>query len=178
MFNNIGKKIKTLAKVLFWVCAISFTISGLLLFTSGLSLLNAPSIPGYSYTSLSSGVASMFLGLLTIGLGFLIAWVGNFMLYGFGELIDKTHENEKNTRAILNILNTMLIRQNNDITGTKDNNANTSQNDTNTCVHENAILQNATVEANEDNTNENGIDDTVDKQELPGSTSGEINDDI
>ena len=38
------------------------------------------------------------IGVLLFGIVFLSSWVGSFFMYGFGELIDKTCEIERNTR--------------------------------------------------------------------------------
>ncbi len=76
MFDNIGSKIKTLAKVVFWVEAVIAVIVSLALLdaTEGLSLL-------YSI------------------LGVLAALITAWFLYGFGEIIDKLCQIEKNTRS-------------------------------------------------------------------------------
>ena len=76
MFDNIGGKIKGLAKVLFWLEAIASVIVGLVLVedTEGLSLLLAIA-------------------------GVLVAWVSAWFLYGFGEIIDKLRDIERNTRG-------------------------------------------------------------------------------
>ena len=76
MYSNIGGKIKGLAKVLFWLEAIASVIVGLVLVedTEGLSLLLAIA-------------------------GVLVAWVSAWFLYGFGEIIDKLCDIERNTRG-------------------------------------------------------------------------------
>lgn len=75
MFDNIGGKIKGLAKVLFWLEAIAAVIVGIVLVedTDGLSLLFAIA-------------------------GVLVAWISAWFLYGFGEIIDKLCDIERNTR--------------------------------------------------------------------------------
>jgi len=76
MFDNIGGKIKGLAKVLFWLQVIAAVIVGFVLVgdTEGLSLL---------FTLAGVPVASIS------------AW----FLYGFGEIIDKLCDIERNTRG-------------------------------------------------------------------------------
>ena len=74
MFENIGGKIKTLATV----C----TIIGIVV-------------------SIAVGIfygaeADFLAGLLIIILGCLSSWIGSFLLYGFGELIENTTEIRKN----------------------------------------------------------------------------------
>ena len=68
MFDDIGGKIKTLAKV---ITVIGFILS----FIVGLVLMIE---------------ISFLSGLLTVIFGCLAAWIGSFLLYGFGELIDNT----------------------------------------------------------------------------------------
>ena len=81
MFDNIGEKIKTLAKVLCWV--------GI-----GLSVIIGINAMDYSASS----------GVLIIFIGSLISWVSSFFSYGFGELIERTAENAENTKLIGRIL--------------------------------------------------------------------------
>ena len=97
MFRNIGKKIKGLASVLFWIQAVLYILTGI-----GV-IIFAIAGGGKSF-GMSGGifiVLGVIAGLLIAGLGILFAWIGQFMLYGFGELIDKTAENEKNTAELL-----------------------------------------------------------------------------
>lgn len=65
MFNNIGSKIKSLAKVCAWVGII---ISVLV---------------GFVFLFVNAGV-----GLMVLVFGVLGSWVGSFMTYGFGQLIE------------------------------------------------------------------------------------------
>ena len=44
-------------------------------------------------------------GFLTMILGPIVAWIGSWILYAFGELVEKTSNNENNTRQILEKLN-------------------------------------------------------------------------
>lgn len=76
MFENIGGKIKGLAKIVFLLEIIAAVIVGLVLVdgTEGLSLLYAIA-------------------------GVLVAWVSVWFLYGFGEIIDKLCDIERNTRG-------------------------------------------------------------------------------
>lgn len=78
MFNDIGGKIKTLAKVICWVGIIGSVIVGLIMMTSD----------GDKYGPLGLGVL--------IG-GSLFSWIGSFFAYGFGEIIEKVTEIAKNT---------------------------------------------------------------------------------
>ena len=84
MFNNIGRKIKTFAKVMCWIGIIVSVVAGLVMIVSSFS--------GYAATA---GIVS---GILTAVLGSLFSWVGSFMMVGFGELVENTAEIAANTR--------------------------------------------------------------------------------
>lgn len=84
MFKNIGKKIKTLAKVLCWVGIIAYAIAAIIMIAIGAN--------GDSGAMIAYGVAVLIVGPLS-------AWIGSFFLYGFGELVDKAIDIEKNTRC-------------------------------------------------------------------------------
>ncbi len=84
LYIDIGKKIKNLAKWTFIVEAIGAIITGLVLLFTDEDLI--------------------LYGLLTLICGPIIAYVGSWILYAFGELVDKTSENEKNTRNILALM--------------------------------------------------------------------------
>ena len=83
MFDNIGGKIKKLAKVLCWIGIIFSVILGVLMMVSG------GSYSRYGYSSSGGGVLA---GLLTIVLGSLLSWIGSFFTYGFGQLIENTDD--------------------------------------------------------------------------------------
>ena len=70
MFNNIGGKIKALAKVICWIGIIASVIGGI-----GMMIADEDMI---------------LYGLFTAVGGALISWIGSFFTYGFGELIDNT----------------------------------------------------------------------------------------
>ena len=78
MFDNIGGKIKLLAKIMFCIMAIGSVIGGIVIISDG-----------YDDVILV-GVAVMLLGPL-------FAWVSSWFMYGFGELIEKTGEIARNT---------------------------------------------------------------------------------
>ena len=80
MFNEVGKKIKGLAKGLFVVEAIGAVIAGI--------------------GVISEGGDSVIIGLLTMIIGPAVAWVCALLLYGFGELIDKVCDIEESTHGI------------------------------------------------------------------------------
>ena len=80
MYDNIGKKIKNLATVTFIVEAIATVIIGLVFL-------------------IDWGIEDGWWALLLIFFGPFIAWASSWLLYGFGELIDKTCDIERNTRG-------------------------------------------------------------------------------
>ena len=77
MYDNIGGKIKILAKVLCIIVAI-------LEFVYGIILLEDQTI----------------IGVLLMIVGPIMAWISSWMLYGYGELIEKTTSIDYNVRAI------------------------------------------------------------------------------
>ena len=88
LYENIGGKIKALAKWTFIVEAIGSIITGVVL----------------------ASEADILYIFIAIG-GPIIAWVGSWILYAFGELVEKTCDNEYNTRQILKKLNEKPIEQ-------------------------------------------------------------------
>lgn len=81
-YENIGGKLKNLAFWTFIVEAFATIITGIVLM----------------------GDEIFFPGLLTAILGPVMAWISSWMLYAFGELVEKTVENERNTHAILTLM--------------------------------------------------------------------------
>lgn len=79
MYDNIGGKIKGLAKAIFIVLTIAAVIAGIALMASDEDM-----IP---------------IGLLIMLGGPLVTWVSSWLLYGFGELIDKTCDIARNTHG-------------------------------------------------------------------------------
>lgn len=69
MFNNIGGKIKGLAKVFCWLGIITCIIMGAIMCIDDDTVL---------------------FGILYMLIGSLLSWIGSFLLYGFGELIATT----------------------------------------------------------------------------------------
>jgi hypothetical protein len=70
MFNNISSKIKKLAKVLCWIGIIAACFCALSYFSA----------------------EQFFLGIAIGLLGSVLSWVGCFVLYGFGQLIENSYE--------------------------------------------------------------------------------------
>ena len=84
MFDNIGKKIKSLARVLCWVGVIVYVIAAIIMIVIG--------IEEYEDTLSALGVILLFVGPL-------MSWISSFFMYGFGELIDKVCDIERNTHG-------------------------------------------------------------------------------
>ena len=82
------KKIKVLALVLFWIMVGIYGLAGLVMIISA---------------SANGEPVMIVSGVIVAGIGFLLAWLGNFFLYGFGELIDKASDTAKNTERLLEI---------------------------------------------------------------------------
>ena len=86
LYENIGNKIKAWAKWIFVLGAIISVIGSIV------DIINAED-PGQI-------LAAIFM----IFLGPLICWVSSWMVYGFGELIEKVSANESHTRKILKLM--------------------------------------------------------------------------
>lgn len=95
MFKNIGRKIKGLTKFLFWLGFIFWIIAGLAVMVIGILTTPVSFDGGDSFPA--TAFIFVLLGILVIGIGFLISWISSFFMYGYGELIDKTAEIAKNT---------------------------------------------------------------------------------
>jgi hypothetical protein len=67
MFNDIGKKIKTLAELICWIGILISLILGLIFV-----------------------IENIFVGFIIFIIGVLSSWVGSIFLYGFGELVDNS----------------------------------------------------------------------------------------
>ena len=92
MFNNIGGKIKTLAKVLCIIGIVLSIIWGLIAMS-----LNAIALSHGNDNEFVIVLAAFFIGIFVAAIGGLLSWIGSFCLYGFGELIDKATEIAENT---------------------------------------------------------------------------------
>ena len=88
MYDNIGGKIKGLAKAIFIAQGISMAIVGIVLMCIDEDLI--------------------LYGILSLILGPVLAWIFSWLLYGFGELIDKVSDIERNTRGETNELPSAL----------------------------------------------------------------------
>ncbi len=82
MFSNIGGKIKSLAVVVFILCVIGIFVESIPLFKND-----------------AAGAA-----IVTIVVGITASWIALWFLYAFGELVEATRENERNTAEIMRML--------------------------------------------------------------------------
>ena len=94
MFTNIGGKIKGLAKAVCWIGIILSVILGIVSIVSGSDL----SERGY----MQDGKAMATSGWTMLFVGPLLSWVGSFVLYGFGELIDRAVSIDEKLSAGIN----------------------------------------------------------------------------
>ena len=71
MFDNIGSKIKMVAKVVFWIDIIASCSIGIIFLADGDEIM-------------------ALIGLSVIVLGCLLSWAGSLFVYGFGQLIENS----------------------------------------------------------------------------------------
>ena len=92
MFDNIGEKIKKVAKVIAWTEIVLSIIGGVIMLIGGFSNV----FDGYS-----DAWIIVLLSPVAVVVGCICAWLSVITLYGLGELIVKMSKNEENTRMIL-----------------------------------------------------------------------------
>ena len=80
MWNNIGHKLQTFAKILCWLGIIGSVIAGIAAIVAG---------SGSSYRYGYSAGSGILAGLLTIVLGSLFSWIGSWAMYGLGLVVEK-----------------------------------------------------------------------------------------
>ncbi len=76
MFENIGEKIKSLAKICTYI---------------GIAIFMMLEIVAIAL------IKNIFIGLIITGVGFFISWISSFLLYGFGEIISQSQIIANNT---------------------------------------------------------------------------------
>ena len=86
-FDNIGGKIKNLAK---WYCWITILLIWIAAPISFIALVSD------DYTA-----ELCWIPLVGAIVGPIFVWIGSWVMYAFGELVEKTCDNENNTRQIL-----------------------------------------------------------------------------
>ncbi len=91
LFDNIGSKIKGVAKAIAWINIILSVIAGIILFF-------------VAFVDFKTLWYFIFLSPVVIVIGCFMAWLSVITLYGFGELIEANCNNEKNTRNLVKLL--------------------------------------------------------------------------
>lgn len=86
MFNNVGKKIKMIAKVLCWIGIVGYIIIALICFTTADSYYETGSL--------------ITMGFLCLFIGPALSWIISLFIYGYGELIDKENEIDQSLDVI------------------------------------------------------------------------------
>lgn len=87
MFTNPGGKIKSYAKVIFWIGVVVSVLIGVVMI--GTSFTYA----AYSYNgSFGTILGGIVTGLLVVAIGILISWVSVLVLYAFGVLVENSDE--------------------------------------------------------------------------------------
>lgn len=70
MFENIGRKIKGLTKIICWVGIIASIVAAIAMMSMGEDVL-------------------LVIGIIMLVVGPIMSWVSSFIMYGFGELVDR-----------------------------------------------------------------------------------------
>lgn len=74
MFNNIGSKLKILAKIYCYAgISLSLIVGSVIMALGG-----------------ANGGLAFLIGLLTVVVGSLVSWIGSFRVYGFGTLVENS----------------------------------------------------------------------------------------
>ena len=95
MFDNIGKKIKTLAIVSFILGVIASIVFGIIFIVSGNKIV----VEGLA-TEKEAGKELVSYGITFLVAGCIGSWLGSLATYGFGELIE---QNQMQTALLQNI---------------------------------------------------------------------------
>lgn len=88
LYENIGIKIKNLARWIFIIDAIGAVIAGIIMICSAVDIDDI----------------FFIAGMFTMICGPFVAWVSSWIIYAFGDLVHKTSENERHLRDILQTL--------------------------------------------------------------------------
>ena len=86
MFNNPGKQIQRLAKLLFWLSFLVFIAAGLI---------------ARQMIAKGNLDASYISFILIVSVGFLISWLSNLFMCAFGALVENSEIIAKNTDAAI-----------------------------------------------------------------------------
>ncbi|MCH5202053.1 MAG: hypothetical protein J1F17_02495 [Oscillospiraceae bacterium] len=86
MFDEIGTRIKMYASVIFWIAVAASIIIGIVLISMGVKESHG-------------GGGLIAEGFFTLLFGWFPSYIGSLIVYGFGELIEKTTEIAKNSAS-------------------------------------------------------------------------------
>ena len=98
MFEDVGNKIKKLAKVIFFLLAIAIVNIGVYIYGN----------PSFSNNNHNAAIITA----IAIFIAILLSWIFSLFIYAFGELVDKTSKNEahaRNNNVLLSDINQALI---------------------------------------------------------------------
>lgn len=73
MFTNIGGKIKAVASIVCWIGIVLSVLTGIVMMVAA-----------------QGNIAGILSGIVGAGVGALASWVGSFVLYGFGQIVENT----------------------------------------------------------------------------------------
>ena len=90
MFNNPGKKLKSLAKVIFWLSIIIYTLAAVGAYLNEVEINSAS----------GSTIGLIIVAVLWVLIGLLIGWLSSILVYAFGELIEDVHSMRKKISRI------------------------------------------------------------------------------
>lgn len=99
MYSRIGKKIKGLAIFFCVIGIIGSVFSGIGIMLGGAVISDylTALLPNLSQQLANAGNAvALVAGIAVMVVGFLLSWISTWLLYGFGELIDKVTDIEDN----------------------------------------------------------------------------------
>ena len=91
MFKNAGRKIKVLARILFWIGVVCWIlIAAGIAFGGSLYTTLFKDTNGFTQELNFSGPGMIIAGVAAGLVGILATWLESLFVYGFGELIDNT----------------------------------------------------------------------------------------
>lgn len=100
MYNNIGDKIKLIAKVVAWIGIILSVALGIF------TLVASANVP-----DADTRLSMIFSGVIYLIVGPLAAWAGSCITYGFGYLINETNSIRKHVTNLEQQLNQMQVKK-------------------------------------------------------------------
>ncbi len=111
MFSNPGKKIMTVAKVLFWIGAVLsalYCAMIVLVSVAGFQGLNGS---GLTVPAASTPVAGIVAAVLTLVIGVAGSWIASLILYGFGKMIENSETVAASMRPARPVIQAPQLKQ-------------------------------------------------------------------